>query len=171
MALLNQTFDATQVDPQQPFEVIPAGKYVAQIIDSEMRGNKAGTGSYLWLELEIIEGEYTGRKLWDRLNIDNPNPQAVEIALRTLSAIGHATGQLAFSDSEALHFRPMLVTVRLRPAANGYDASNEIRGYQPADGAAAAPSAPATPKPAAAPKAAAPAPAPAAAPWKRAKAG
>ena len=46
MADLNG-FDANQVEPTGDFEPIPAGKYLAVITDSEMKPNKAGTGSLL----------------------------------------------------------------------------------------------------------------------------
>lgn len=52
--------------------------------------NKPGTGEYLQLEFEIIEGEYRNRKVWTRLNINNPNPDAVRMAQADLSAICHA---------------------------------------------------------------------------------
>lgn len=139
MASLNGTFDATQVAPSQAFEVLPPGKYKVQITDSDMRPTKTGDGQYLWLEMEILEGEFQSRKLWDRLNLVNPNQQAVEIAQRQLSALCHATGKLHVTDSEALHFVPVIATVRVRPAKGDFDASNEIRGYEAA-GAVSAPS-------------------------------
>lgn len=168
MAQLGATFDATQVEPNQPFTVIPTGKYKAQIVASEIRATNNGSGQYLWFEMEILEGDQQGHKLWDRLNLWNDNATAVEIAQRTLSAMCHATGQLHVEDSEALHFKPMIVTVRVRPAGPGkdgkqYDASNEIRGYEAVNGAApAAPTHQAAPAPAPAP-----APSAAAMPWKR----
>ena len=82
MAQLGATFDATQVEPNQPFTVIPAGKYKIQAIASEIRPTKDGNGQYLWFEHEILDGEYQGRKLWERLNLWNSNQQAVEIAQR-----------------------------------------------------------------------------------------
>lgn len=164
MAQLGGTFDSTQVQPQEPFAVIPAGKYKIQAIASEIRPTKDGNGQYLWFEHEILDGEYQGRKLWERLNLWNSNQQAVEIAQRTLSAMCHATGQLHIEDSEALHFKPMIVTVRVKPAQGNYDASNEIRGYEPANGSAPVPSSAA---PAQAPAPAVPAPSAAAMPWKR----
>lgn len=146
-------FDATEVAPAQPFEVIPAGKYVCQVITSEMRPTKDGAGSYLWLELEILEGEHAGRKVFDRLNLQNSNQQTVDIARRALSALCHAVGELQVQNSEQLHFKPVLVTVRVRPASDGYDASNEVRGYAPVDGSKVV----AIQAPAAKPAAAAPA--------------
>jgi hypothetical protein len=134
MAQLGGTFDATTVAPSQAFSVIPAGKYKVQVVDSDMRATKDGNGQYLWLEMEILDGEFKGQKLWDRLNLVNQNTQAVEIAQRALSALCHATGKLHVSDSADLHFIPVIATVKVRPARENYDASNEVRGYEPANG-------------------------------------
>lgn len=166
MANLGTTFDASTVAPQTPFEIIPPGKYKVQVIDSDMRSTKDGGGQYLWLEMEIVEGEHAGRKLWDRLNLVNANAQAVEIAQRQLSALCHATGQLRVNDSEQLHFKPVIATVKVRQARDGYDASNEIRGYEPAGGGQAPARTTTTPATAAQPRPAA-TPANNAAPWKR----
>ena len=68
-------FDANQIEPTTDFEPIPAGKYVAVITESEMRPTKAGTGHYLQLTFQVIEGEHKNRLQWARLNLDNPNPK------------------------------------------------------------------------------------------------
>ena len=65
MANLGTTFDATNIEPAKPFEVLPPGKYPAQIVNSETRVTKDGTGQYLWLELDVLEGPHKGRKLFD----------------------------------------------------------------------------------------------------------
>ena len=93
MANLGTTFDATSIEPAKAFEVLPPGQYPAQIVDSETRVTKDGNGQYLWLEIDMLDGPYKGRKLFDRLNLINANPTTVEIAQRTLSAICHATGR------------------------------------------------------------------------------
>lgn len=139
MANLGMTFDATQVEPSAGFEVIPAGKYHVQIVNSEMRPTKAGNGEMLWLEMSIIDGPHANKRLFDRLNLVNPNSQAVEIAQRTLSAICHATGQMSVSDSEQLHHRSMIANVKVRPAGpdksgTHREAQNEIGGYEPMSG-------------------------------------
>lgn len=131
-------FDASTVEPSQPFEVIPAGKYICQVVNSEMRPTKFGDGQYLWLEMAVLEGEFANRRLFDRLNLVNSNQQAVEIARRQLSALTGACGKTYIKDSEELHLIPIMVTVRVRPAKDAYDASNEIRGYESLNGAAPA---------------------------------
>ena len=154
MAIFAQTFDANSVEPSN-FDVFPAGKYLSQIVSSEMRPTKDGRGQYLFLELDILEGQFAGRKLFDRLNLVNDNPDTVDIATRTLSSICRATGQMQVKDSEQLHLIPLIADVRVRPPKGQYGESNSIR-YLPRNAAAA----PAT----RAPGAYASAPAPATAP-------
>ena len=130
-------FDASQVEPSTPREVIPAGWYKAVITKSEEKPTKAQTGSYLQLSLEIIEGEHQGRVISDRLNLNNPNATAVEIAQRTLSAICRAVGVMTPRNSEDLHDKPLMVKVKVKPASGDYGASNEIDGYEAASGSPA----------------------------------
>ena len=155
MAIFAQTFDANTVEPSN-FDVFPAGKYLAQIVSSEMRPTKDGRGQYLFLELDILEGPFAGRKLFDRLNLVNDNPDTVDIATRTLSSICRATGQMQVKDSEQLHLIPLIADVRVRPPKGQYGESNSIR-YLPRNAAAA----PATRAPVAYASAPAPATAPA----------
>lgn len=140
--MANLNFNANDVEPSTGFEIIPAGKYKAQIVNSEMEVTKSGNGQMLKLEFDIVDGQFSGRKLWVRLNLQNPNTQAVEIARRDLSAICHAVGVMALNDSEQLHFKPMTITVKVRPEGNDKngvwrDAQNEVRGYAPAQGGGA----------------------------------
>ena len=126
MAILN--FNANEVEPSVGFEAIPAGKYQAVIVDSDMKPNKAGTGEYLQLEFEIIEGEFKGRKVWTRLNLNNPNPDAVRMARADLSAICHAVNVIQPGDSADLHNLPLTITVKCRKTPDG-DIVNEIKGF------------------------------------------
>lgn len=123
-------FDATQVKPQGDRSPLAAGEYRVAIINSEMKPTKNGTGKFLELTLEVLEGQYKGRRLWDRLNLINPNSQAVEIARSTLSAICHATGKLQPKDSGELHSIPMIARVALRKRADNGEDTNEIKGYK-----------------------------------------
>lgn len=146
--LLN--FNAATVAPATAFEVLPAGWYTGRIVDTEEKPTAAGTGSYLQLEIEIVAPQqFVGRKLWDRLNLKNPNPKAEEIAFQTLSAICHATGVLQLAQSQQLHGIPMEVKVGLsKPTAEYPDPRNEIKGYRSVQGPhfGAAPAATAAPQ-------------------------
>lgn len=151
-----QGFDANEIEPQGSFDPIPAGWYTVMIVASEMKTTKNGSGEYLQLRLDIIDGEYEGRVLFDRLNLRNQNQTAVEIAQRQLSAICRAVGVMQPQDSSDLHDRPLRVKVSIRPAGNGHDASNEIRGYSPIEGSEKQPAQAARTAPAAAAPAAKP---------------
>ncbi len=96
---------------------------------SEMKPTKAGTGSFLELAFEIIEGPYKGRRLWARLNLDNPNQTAVKIVRAELSAICRAVGVMSPKDSVELHNLPLLITVRCKKRADTGEITNEIKGY------------------------------------------
>ncbi len=122
-------FDANQVEPTGDFDPIPAGKYLAVITDSEMKLTKAGTGSLLQLTFQIVEGEYQNRLLWTRLNLDNPNAVAVQIARADLSAICRAVGVLSPRDSVELHNLPLVIHVRCKKRGDTGDIVNEIKGY------------------------------------------
>ena len=112
MANLNG-FNANNVKPSQSFDPLPAGKYLATITASEMLPTNNGNGQFLKLEFVVAEGEHKGRKLWSRLNLNNPSAQAVEIAQRQLSAICHAVGVLEPRDSVDLHNLPLMVKVKI----------------------------------------------------------
>jgi hypothetical protein len=137
-------FDANQVEPSTDFDPVPAGKYLAVIVDSEQKPNKAGTGSYLQLTFQIIDGPFKNRLLWARLNLDNPNATAVQIARAELSAICRAVGVLAPNDSVELHDLPLVIHVKCKKRTDTGEITNEIKAYSkkesPTPAAAATPS-------------------------------
>jgi hypothetical protein len=150
-------FDATQVAPREDFSAIPAGEYLAQIVDSDMKPTKNNNGQYAELTFEIMEGEFKSRRVWARLNLDNPSAKAVEIAQRDLSAICRAVGKLQIRDTQELHYKPMVIRVEVS-RRDGYSDSNEIKAYKASGNAPAQSSG----------QAPAPAPSDGTPPWKRA---
>jgi hypothetical protein len=129
MANLNG-FNANNVDPNTPLEAIPEGKYIAQIVESGWKPNKAGTGRYLELKFEVVEGEYKGRNLWDRLNLEHPNSTAVQIAQGDLSAICRAVNVMQPKDSVEMHNIPLALTVKVKKREDNGELANEIKGYE-----------------------------------------
>jgi len=142
MALLTNLYNP-DAEASQEIGCIPTGEYLVQIVDSDMKPTKNNDGQYLELTHEVIDGPYKGRKVWARLNLDNPNAQAVEIANRDFAAIRHATGVMNPRDSADLHRKPMVIRVEMIPAgtvnrrgvASDRD-RNEIRTWKAAEGGA-----------------------------------
>jgi hypothetical protein len=133
MANLNG-YNADEYDPLDGFEVLPAGEYLAMATDSQMRSTKAGTGSYLEIVWEVIDGDHRGRKLWSRLNLDNPHANAVELANRELSSICRAVGVMRPRDSAELHGKPVKLKVGVEKRQDNGEPANRIKGYAPVDG-------------------------------------
>ena len=140
MANLNG-FNAHEVDPATTFDPVPAGKYLAVITESEMKPTKAGTGQYLQLTFQIIDGAFKGRLLWARLNLDNPSAMAVKIARAELSAICRAVAVMAPKDSLELHNLPLVITVGCKRRDDTGEVTNEIKGYEAKHHTAPAPAA------------------------------
>ena len=132
-------FDAQTVEPNDSFDPIPNGDYLCIITTSEMKPTKAGDGAYLELELQVLEGPYQGRKLWDRLNLNNANETAVKIAKGTLSAICRAVGVLQPTDSCELHDLPLVAKVACRKRDDTDELTNVIKSYKKRDAVAAVP--------------------------------
>ena len=72
-------------------EILEAGNYVAQIIESSLAETRTG-GQMLKLTWEIIDGPKAKRRVWENLNIINSNPDAQAIAERSLKRICAAVG-------------------------------------------------------------------------------
>jgi hypothetical protein len=138
MAQLPGTFDPAEI-PDDDYSLIPPGRYLAQVIESKLDDTRNGTGQILTLTFEIMEGEFERRRVWERLNIVNANPDAQRIAQQSLKRLCDASGAGAINDSEELHFKPVVIDVGIRQDKSGqYRDQNSIKGYYPAQAAPAA---------------------------------
>ena len=106
-------FDATEVAPQQPksYEPLERGMYQAIVIESAIKPTKAGTGEYIELVLQVIDGPASGRRLWERLNVSNPNKTAEDIARSQLASLCQAVGVSKLTATEQLHDIPFHIQV------------------------------------------------------------
>lgn len=137
MALLNGQFDASQIQPTDR-SLIPAANYKAVIKNSTVNENSNGSGHHLNLEIEIIEGQFAGRKVWENLNCWHASEKTSQIAWATLSAIARAVNVLQFNDTAALHDLPLMVRITQK---NGQNAAADFKpiettGHQPSPGRA-----------------------------------
>ena len=127
------SFDASQVEPQAPNGPIPAGTYLAHIIESDLRQFKSGNGTGLALTFVVIDGEYKSRRVWTNLNIQHTNPDAQRIGQQQLSSLCRALNALRITRTEELHFKPVKIRVKIRVDDN-YGDKNEIAGFEAASG-------------------------------------
>lgn len=128
MAQLNN-FDANTVEPTTDFDPIPADKYVAMITASQMKPTKDGSGQYLELSFQILEGEYKNRLLWARLCLNHSKEVTAKIARGHLAAICRAVGVLTPRDSSELHNLPLVVKVTLKKRKDNGELTNELKAF------------------------------------------
>lgn len=124
-------FNATEVPVDEGFNPIPVDTYLCQVISSEIKQTKTGNGTILKLTSQVIEGPYSGRLIFDNLNISNPNADAERISARSLADLCLAVGISVLQDSEELHFKPFIGRVGIRHDKSGaFPPQNTIR-YTP----------------------------------------
>ena len=129
------------------FSAIPAGVYPVIATEAKWKETNDGTGKYLELKLEVIDGPQKGRNLWARLNIVNRNAQAVDIAKRQFADICKAVDIPTPRNLAEILNKPLAARVTVKEW-NG-DKQNEVKSFKPlseakgsagGDGAGKAPS-------------------------------
>lgn len=129
MSELNYTVDVNETEAS--FDPVPADEYTAIIEASDYVDNSKGTGKILKLTYQIIgDGQFSGRKIFENLNLENENKQAVEISRKTLNSIGVATGVTEIKDSSLLHDIPMKINVTAKESKE-YGIQNRIKSHKP----------------------------------------
>ena len=109
-----QIGEVKERDPNEPnrFEPLPRGDYECIVIDTNIKDTKAGTGKYIEVTLQVVDGPASGRRLWDRLNYDNPSRPAMEMAKESLDKLCIAVGLTGkMQHTEQLHDIPLIVSV------------------------------------------------------------
>ena len=154
MALFGSDFtEEFKTVETQSFEPVPAGEYILQVTTAELKQTKSGTGLMVNVCFDIIGPEYQGRKIFQNFNIRNDNTVAENIGKQQLKALTVAAGITAdLRDTDQLLGATVKAGVVIKPAKDGYEASNNIKSYKPTSDAmpgmgfgAPAPSAPTAP--------------------------
>ena len=113
--------------------VIPNNWYLAAIVRSDEKQVKgSNTNTYLQLDFQVLEGEYSGSEVVARLNLKNANPQAQRIANAELACICKAVSVNRPNDSRDLHDLPLMIHVKVEPRSDDKSLfNNRIINYAP----------------------------------------
>ena len=128
-------FNSATVEPMQArsFDPLPKGDYEMMIVKSDVKPTQA--------------------RIWERLNVDNPNKTAQDISQGLLASLCFAVGVKEIGETEELHDTPFIAHVEIDKKD---PTRNRIMGYATAGMAPAmatkAPAPAPTPAPAAATK-------------------
>lgn len=152
-------FDVSSVEPAKVFSLLPAGDYVAHATRSEWKEDRNNNSKqYLEIEFDILDGEFSGRKLFANLRLKGYSDGAIEYARRQIASLAAACGIHNPRNSEEFHFIPVIAHVVVVPPqyVKGPDGrptdivefkpKNEIKAYLPVNGSPVT-----SPRPAAAP--------------------
>ena len=130
------SFNADEVEPRDDFtgELLPAGTYTVEILATEQKPTKSGTGTVLKIEHAVIDPEkHAKRRLWKYINVTNANAQAESIGRSELSALCRAVGIAHLNDDEELIGKVVKAKVAIRKGNAKYpDDQNEIKSYESA---------------------------------------
>ncbi len=130
MAVLNANLD--NYTEQEAFEVLPAGWYEAEVVDSEIKEGSAGP--YINWTFAIIGKP---NKIWDVMSLGN------DISMKRLKTLavcaGHPNPNF-ISDTEELHGKRCKVRLKIETDDSGkYDPKNKISAFKPLGKPAASP--------------------------------
>lgn len=132
MAELDFVFDPNTVEDRPEFSLFPVGEYIAEVTGSDYKPTKAGNGKFIELEFTILDGEYAGRKYWDRLNVRHENKVAMDIANSSMKDLMKAIGKPNEScgNTNMLHGIPVKLKIGMSKRKDTGEDQNTVR-YKP----------------------------------------
>lgn len=121
------------------FSLIPKGRYRAIVSKATEKETNSGTGRYVELEITIQGPTHEGRKVWDRLNLENPNPKAVAIARKAMTALCLAVGlPSGFDEPSDLCDKMFEVNIAIEKSKDAaFPDKNKVASYVKPEAAAA----------------------------------
>lgn len=126
MVYLNR--DLTDVDPDDGFKAIPAGKYTALITNSELVHTKDNDARLLFTWC-VLNGEYADRLVFGSLMLSGKGMEMGDRNLKKIAiAVGHPNPNL-IDETEDLHGVPCQITVGF--GKGDYSDRNDIKDYKP----------------------------------------
>lgn len=127
-------------------DVMPEHECTAHVVESDFKSTKAGTGKFIALTWELLDGPHKGRKVWANLNIVNPSKVAQDIGNAEFAAIRIAlfnAKDKVVTDTAELHGVPCKVKVGISVNKQTNEKSNVIKKYTSMSAARAPAGAPA----------------------------
>lgn len=122
-------FDADTVDTNITTDPVPPGKYLLAITASDVKQVKGKADKYIHLEHTVLDGQYSGRKVFNNLNMWNSNPQATKIAEAHFACLCKAVGKRQVRDTAELHSIPFYAEIEVEAGKDGNRPQNRIKKY------------------------------------------
>lgn len=143
MARLDETFRIADLpeQPQRTYGPVPEGVYEVTINGAELKNTKSGTGKYLAIRYDVVNGDHKGRVLWGNMTMRNQNLDAERIGRLQFGELLQAIGKSEVEDTDELIGASLKVKVVIKDSEQ-YGPSNEVKGWRPISNAAPTEAAP-----------------------------
>jgi len=129
MALLDTPFVADPNAGQSDYAPLPAGWYTVRITEADIKETKAGTGNYIKVRYDVLNGTHAGRVVFGNLNLRNPNPKAEEIGRQQLSRLMLAMGLTQVTDTDQLIGGELSIKLAIQKSEQ-YGDSNDVKDWK-----------------------------------------
>jgi len=120
------------------YELVPAGKYVCQVVEDCERTSKKGD-RYLQLTIKIVDGEYKNRQFFDRIMLWHRDSETQNIARKSFASLCRAVNLKNPTDSSYIHNKPFLCRIGVKFSEYSQKDENEVKGYLPLPTTSSAP--------------------------------
>lgn len=138
MAKLPGAFQADDHGDMGTFEPLPAGDINLKVVDSDVKltkkaeeANDPKLGQYIQFDMEVMDGDYKGRKYTARMNIVNSNPTAEELGQKELATFCRAIGLPALKDTTEAHGKYLIAEMKQTgKETDQYGIQNSVKTYK-----------------------------------------
>lgn len=116
-------------EPSGGYTPLPAGEYQMEIVESEYVTNSKGTGNILKCKAQVVGGEHDLRPFYINYELEHRARTKQDRGQRNFAGLRRATGVLAPTDSEQLHFKTFGVKIGLKARKDTSELENVIKQY------------------------------------------
>src|SRR6516164_11152844 len=130
---LDQAFNTQTEEGTPDFQPLPAGNYVATIVDAKVGPLKSGKGQAVLLQWEVQGGANQGRLIFDHAIVAHESAEAMKFGRRKLKDIADACGvKDSITDLTVLLNKPCLISVKIETDDSGeYPPKNRVGRVKP----------------------------------------
>jgi hypothetical protein len=130
---LNEAFDPSKEEGTPARELLPVGKYKAEVVNAHIAGTKNGKGQMLNLQYSITEGEYMARLVFDHIIVQHESVDAQRFGRQKVKDLCVATGITdAVTDVGVFLYKPVVITLGIEKDRTGqYPDKNKITSVKP----------------------------------------
>ena len=111
---LDEAFNTQTEEGTPDFQPLPAGNYVATIVDAKVGPLKSGKGQAVLLQWEVQGDANQGRLIFDRVIVAHESAEAMKFGRRKLKDIADACGvKDSITDLSVLLNKPCSIYVKI----------------------------------------------------------